>query len=228
MKQGIIYKVTNLVNNKIYIGQTIWRLHDRRLRHYQHSKKPKYIFHCAINKYGFDQFKWETIWQGNENMLNKMELYFVDKYKSFYITGYGYNMTEGGDGNKGLYRENNHQYDHTPYTFYHKDGRIEKNITFYNMRKKYFLSASTLREVINNSPSHISIKGWSIESNIYYEHKAKKWSFIHKDGTCEINVTAKYMHETYSLDSSSLSKMCRKLKKYNSVKGWKLYIKIQP
>ena len=56
----IIYKVTNLINGKIYIGQSINTLEYRKSQHEREAKcnKRKTIyFHLALLKYGFENFK---------------------------------------------------------------------------------------------------------------------------------------------------------------------------
>lgn len=59
MKLGKIYRITNLVNNKIYIGQTI---RDLKVRFKQHCyKKGCTYLHNAILKYGKENFKIELI-----------------------------------------------------------------------------------------------------------------------------------------------------------------------
>lgn len=55
----IIYKVTNKINNKIYIGQTINSLEHRRKQHEKDCRRNKYYnnrFYNALIKYGFDNF----------------------------------------------------------------------------------------------------------------------------------------------------------------------------
>lgn len=87
---GYIYKTTNLVNGKVYIGK-----HKRNKR----SIDKKYfgsgkILHYAINKYGIENFKNEIIcWCFSEKELNKQEIFFIEKYKE-----YSYNIAAGGDG----------------------------------------------------------------------------------------------------------------------------------
>lgn len=53
----LIYKVTNLNNNKVYIGQTIRSLDYRKSQHIRACTTKNYYdnyFHNALNKYGFD------------------------------------------------------------------------------------------------------------------------------------------------------------------------------
>ena len=98
-KMGLIYKVTNKINQKIYIGQTSNTLGERKKQHIQsafNSRRPtKNYFHKAIKKYGIDNFQWEIL-EDNilEKDLNKREKYWI-KYYNSYLNGY--NLTEGGD-----------------------------------------------------------------------------------------------------------------------------------
>lgn len=57
----IIYKITNIQNNKVYIGQTIGSLEDRFARHKRDANKLDTHFARAIRKYGEDSFVAEII-----------------------------------------------------------------------------------------------------------------------------------------------------------------------
>lgn len=94
---GIIYKATNKINGKIYIGQTT-RSFDRRIaehRYYALSGKGNATyFHSAIRKHGQENFVWEIIAECNSlEELNKAEVEMVKKYDTF---GNGYNLDSGG------------------------------------------------------------------------------------------------------------------------------------
>ena len=102
----IIYKATNKINNKIYIGQTI---HDLKIRRRQHENAHLYpssvgsrgIFSRAINKYGKENFKWEVIDRAESlEELNKKEEYWIEKCNSLKEGGWGYNIKRGGDNHK--------------------------------------------------------------------------------------------------------------------------------
>ena len=56
MYEGYIYKVTNDVNDKVYIGQTIRTVEQRFNQHIKDSKKRDCYFHRAMNKYGCEHF----------------------------------------------------------------------------------------------------------------------------------------------------------------------------
>lgn len=99
--QGFIYKITNLINNKVYIGQTMQKPLDRWYRHCQKSSLPDAEKNMAIKqaifKYGKDNFKFEVIETINDcdrTLLNEREIYWISQYDSY---SNGYNCTLGGN-----------------------------------------------------------------------------------------------------------------------------------
>lgn len=95
--KGYIYKITNKVNGKSYIGQTRYTI-EFRWRQHLHKKDNTY-FHNAIKKYGVDNFIVEKLEECNIEDLNEREIYYIAKYNTFKD---GYNLTIGGDGNRTL------------------------------------------------------------------------------------------------------------------------------
>jgi group I intron endonuclease len=97
MAFGIIYRATNTVNNKIYVGKTTKGLEKRKNEHLSFVE-PKVYLHYAIRKYGSDSFKWDILGEyDNGEELNNAEILFISKLSSN-DTKIGYNMTTGGDG----------------------------------------------------------------------------------------------------------------------------------
>ena len=90
-----IYKVTNKINGKVYIGQSVDI--GRRWREHMTAKDDIY-FHKAIQKYGVEIFEWEVIEQCKKKDLDEREIYWIEYYDSF---NKGYNCTKGGDGVSG-------------------------------------------------------------------------------------------------------------------------------
>jgi group I intron endonuclease len=96
-----IYKCTNNVNGKVYIGYTRKSLDKRVIEHKSNSKKGShYLLHKAIQKYGVDAFYWEIIFESKDKnyLLEEMESYFIKEYNSYFENNCGYNMTYGGQG----------------------------------------------------------------------------------------------------------------------------------
>jgi group I intron endonuclease len=96
----IIYKATNTVNGKVYIGQTVRTLEVRKYAHeYSARNGSDAHFHRAIRKYGTDAFKWEIIDTATtKDELDEKEKYWIAHYDA---VNNGYNMTEGGEGTLG-------------------------------------------------------------------------------------------------------------------------------
>ena len=91
---GYIYKITNKLNNKYYIGQTMGDLNKRWYSHKKISSNCIYLKR-AFNKYGVDNFNFELICICFDNDLNKYEIEYMDKYNS--IVPNGYNLRHGGN-----------------------------------------------------------------------------------------------------------------------------------
>ena len=90
-----IYKVTNIINNKIYIGQSV-NIYDRWIKHQSPShNNDGTAFHNALIKYGVNNFIWEIIEVCKQEELNQKEKYWIEYYNSYEK---GYNETRGGDG----------------------------------------------------------------------------------------------------------------------------------
>ena len=88
-----IYKITNKINGKVYIGQS--RDIDARWR--QHiNAKDNFAIHNAIKKYGEENFCFEVLLECPAEMLNDWERDMIALYDC--ISPNGYNLTEGGEG----------------------------------------------------------------------------------------------------------------------------------
>lgn len=95
---GIVYCITNMKNNKKYIGQTVRELELRRKEHiWKAERRDGYAIHQAIRKYGADSFEWVILCSANnQEELNEKEIHWIDYYNSYYK---GYNMAFGGQSN---------------------------------------------------------------------------------------------------------------------------------
>lgn len=103
-----IYKIENLINGKVYIGQS----NDIKSRWNDHKRIAKdkskhgynYPLYRAIRKYGIENFKFEIIEECSEEKLNEREIYYIGYYKSYiyFENSNGYNQTLGGEGTRGF------------------------------------------------------------------------------------------------------------------------------
>ena len=93
----IIYVVTNIVNSKQYVGQTVNSLKVRQKNHKCEVKTgSEYAFHRALRKYGFDSFTWDIVETcSSKEELDLKEIEYISKLNP------QYNMTLGGGGTIG-------------------------------------------------------------------------------------------------------------------------------
>jgi group I intron endonuclease len=97
-----IYKITNTITEKVYIGYTSSTVENRWLQHKNNALKQESNrkFYNAIRKYGTDVWTIEVISETiTVNEAKEQEIAFIELYDSYHN---GYNATKGGDGNNGI------------------------------------------------------------------------------------------------------------------------------
>lgn len=93
---GFIYKITNKINDKIYIGQTSGTIEKRFKEHIKQSRyNDTFHLYRAMRKYGIENFEVEEIEECEDITLSQREKYYIEYFDSYKN---GYNMTIGGDG----------------------------------------------------------------------------------------------------------------------------------
>ena len=98
----VVYKITNKINNKIYIGQTTHTIEYRLNKHWSEAKcqangkRPNNFFHNALLKYGIENFIIEEVDSAETiEELNEKEIYWINYYNST-NKEIGYNLMPGG------------------------------------------------------------------------------------------------------------------------------------
>lgn len=141
-----IYKITNKINGKCYIGQSIhierrWREHC--------TKSSNSFISQAIKDFGKENFSFEVIEECKAEELNEKEEYYINFYNS--ITPNGYNIIEKSNG------------DFTAYTFITKDKVLQiisdiknTNLTFKEISDKFDISPRTLYYINRGDVHHFS------------------------------------------------------------------------
>jgi hypothetical protein len=161
----IIYKTTNILNNKIYVGQDKYN-------------NPKYLgsglkIKRALLKHGVENFKKDILeFCSSKEELNEKEIFWIKKLSATNDT-IGYNIVDGGQGgNLGDYANNkksktlkqflkdnpdarigekNPRYDNTIYHFYNIISLEEFIGTKYNMAKHVGSLSCHINSVVNGS-----------------------------------------------------------------------------
>lgn len=103
-----IYKITNKINGKVYIGcskdiEHRWIAHKSESV-LEHNKQYNYSIHKAFRKYGLDNFSFEIIEELPESEIFNKEKEWISFYDSY---NNGYNETSGGDSGPSLPGETN-------------------------------------------------------------------------------------------------------------------------
>lgn len=145
---GIIYCITNIITQKMYIGQTIKKLKTRWSQHISKSnKKPTTHMQHSINKHGIENFKIEEIdYAYSKDELNEKEIDWI--YILNTLSPNGYNLSIGG--------ENQH-------------GRISEH------GRKYYSNPET-KEIIYRFPNEIIPDGFIMGGKIHSEETKNKMS----------------------------------------------------
>lgn len=94
-----IYQITNLINNKIYIGQT--NNIKKRWSNHKNCNSPKMVIAKAIKKYGVENFKFEILLEGlTAEESDEAEVRLIQEKNS--LVPNGYNVEKGGKRNNGI------------------------------------------------------------------------------------------------------------------------------
>ena len=123
---GIIYKISCLENDKVYIGQTVQQMSKRWGSHLKDSKKKSNIkLHRAITKYGSENFIVSIIEECDIEILDDREVFWIDFYNSIVD---GYNTTVGWFGGSSP----------SPVDLYYEDGTYVESFKLMSLGgKKY-------------------------------------------------------------------------------------------
>lgn len=89
-----IYMITNKINNKKYIGQSV-NIKRRKSEHF--NKKCGMVISKSIFKYGKENFDFEILKECEESQLDELEIKYITQHKST-NREFGYNVGNGGNG----------------------------------------------------------------------------------------------------------------------------------
>jgi len=97
-----IYKLTNKINGKQYIGQSV-NIESRRTAHFRKDHKGCPYLYASMDKHGFENFEFNIIEECGVDELNEKEQYYIQELNT--LTPHGYNLDSGGQEGKYLSEE---------------------------------------------------------------------------------------------------------------------------
>lgn len=179
-----IYKITNTINGKVYIGytsrdvKTRFKEHFINAKHNNKKRKEKLTYiQKAIIKYGKKSFVIESLYDlpnNKQEVWGKFEQYYINKYKSNNKKN-GYNLTKGGETPPQTFGENNVMARLTDEQFYEIVEMIKsKDITFTNISNMYNVSNSTIERINSGSIRFQDNIDYPIRKHNIYERKSEK------------------------------------------------------
>lgn len=209
-----VYKITNKINNKIYIGITKYEISKRFKEHWyianRKIEKSNHL-HSAMLKYGIDNFSVEEIEScDNYENLKKREMYWI-KYYNSNNSDIGYNLTEGGDGFTGyVWTEEAIKNMSKAKIGQHHTIKTRKKMSESHKGKPNYNVLNRIH--INRDGIHKMIKKEDLQTYI-----SNGWNLGRGCNTGEKNKGKKYIYKNNKIKFVS----CDKLREYID-KGWKL------
>ena len=140
-----IYKIENLVNGKVYIGQSI-HIERRWQEHCQPSSRS--LIGKAIQKYGKEHFTFQVLDECAEEYLDELEERYISVYNS--VVPNGYNIETASKGKTSFVF-----YDQEVFTDIVKDI-VSSDLTLIAIAEKYDLSRRTIQR-INQGDVHYDV-----------------------------------------------------------------------
>lgn len=160
-----IYCLTNLITNKKYIGVTKQKMYDRLKA--GKGYKPTTKINLAIQKYGWQNFEYEILFEtDNKELAGMLEVEYIKKYDTI---DNGYNMQSGGFKNftgvkmneyqKQKNRERQKGKHYSPQTEFKKgiitQYNLDKRVKVYCIELDKFFDSIAGAEKELNIPHHI-------------------------------------------------------------------------
>lgn len=228
-----IYKYENLITHQIYIGQAI-DLCERYKKHKQNISDLNHMedFYLDLRQYGLENFSYEILEEFevfDQDLLNELECYYIEKYNS--MRPNGYNMIPGGSNGAGLAKSK------TVYQFDLFGNFIQEFYSAHEASRNTGIDYSSICSCCRKEKINTKNYQWSYERNdplimdIHYQanYKSRKVLQCDKNGNIiQIYATLADAAAASGVAKSTISNVCRGIGKSGGGFIWKYEDIIDP
>lgn len=202
----VIYKATNSINGKAYIGQTVRTVRERMMEHMRHDESH---FDKALKKYGIENFNVVVIDSAKTvEELNEKEKFWIEFFCT--LGDRGYNMCEGGGNTTGYHHteaskkamseKKKNAYVGTGNPFYGKQHSKESRRKMSESRKGRIITPEWRKHISESSKSKVRVQ--NVE-------------------TGEIFESVRQAANKYGIIETHISRVCRGKRKKTGGYHWK-------
>lgn len=129
-----IYKITNDINKKVYIGSSL-KLNDREYKHFwllRNNKHDNSFLQNSYNKYGESNFDFQLVKLCDPSELVELENYYIDLFKSN-TSEFGFNLCKVNEFRRNTYND-----------------EVKKKLSRYNLQKNSNFNSFYLQNILSN------------------------------------------------------------------------------
>lgn len=186
MNKGYIYKITCLINNKIYIGQTRQHYMTRFIQHKSHARtgQSHHKLARAIRKYGEDNFIIEAIEECEFALLDERERYWISFYNST-DENIGYNINIGGQDITGYKQIDNEQEIIEYYQKCHHQQQTFKHFGITEYKFRQILLRNNISTDFSTFKNHSSKKVKIVELDLEFESERACAKYFLENNICK-------------------------------------------
>ena len=182
--KGYIYKITNTINGKVYIGQTKQTIEQRFIQHKSHARtgQSHHKLARALRKYGDENFTIELVEICDYEILDKRERYWI---KFFNSIENGYNILLGGQDISCYYPIENEQEIIEYYLQCHNQAETFKHFNISDYKLRQILLKNNIKTDYSNYGKHMRERVRIVELNLEFESSVECAKYFIANNLCK-------------------------------------------
>lgn len=221
MRYGSIYKITCLINDKIYIGQTVQNPPIKRwLDHYDEMNRTnnQLLLYRALRRWGIENFTFQILEENIElSKLNEKEIYYITKFKSNQKK-YGYNLTRGGQLSTRAKLDESKVREIIDYI------KNENEKTFVDIAKIFGVSREMISDINTGETWYFKTEHYPIRDNSNFKNKLTEDDVYDIYDLLRRNVSLSEIAKEYNVSITNISNINRgKIYKFLDESNYPVY-----